>query len=147
MYMIQRKCVIHDHVCAQLDALGGGGAPLLAAGIGVADVKRLWHKLNDRIFYDDILPPTGSQQISFARLLQLLADRRVKRITMLSDGKVAIVEVTCIVDFLSLALCLCRVCWQECGEAADHGAYKISMLSGDGIDCRGRSCRAGCCSA
>ena len=39
-------------------------------------------------------PPTGSQQISFARLLQLLQDRRVKRITMLADGKVAIVEVS-----------------------------------------------------
>jgi hypothetical protein len=50
-------------------------------------------QLQDRIFYDDILPPTGSQQISFARLLQLLQDRRVKRITMLADGKVAIVEV------------------------------------------------------
>lgn len=105
-YMILKKYVIHDHVCSQLDALGGGGAPLLAAGIGVADVKRLWHKLNDRIFYDDILPPTGSQQISFARLLQLLADRRVKRITMLSDGKVAIVEVTCILEYLSLAVSL-----------------------------------------
>ena len=35
----------------------------------------------------------GSQQISYARLLQLLGERRVKRITMLADGKVAIVEV------------------------------------------------------
>jgi hypothetical protein len=57
-------------------------------------MKPMLVNLQDRIFYDDILPPTGSQQISFARLLQLLQDRRVKRITLLADGKVAIVEVS-----------------------------------------------------
>lgn len=36
---------------AQLDALGGlpgAGAPLLAAGVGVTDAKRIWHKLQVR---------------------------------------------------------------------------------------------------
>lgn len=77
--------------------------------------------VQDRIFYDDILPPTGSQQISFARLLQLLADRRVKRITLLADGKVAIVEVGCcsacsigVVDFNYPYVLLTQCCkWQS----------------------------------
>ena len=62
--------------------------------LGIQDVKRQFKKLQDRIFYDDILPPTGSQQISYARLIMLLGEKRVKRITLLSDGKVAIVEAS-----------------------------------------------------
>ena len=57
------------------------------------DIKRQYKKLQDRVFYDDILPPTGSQQISYARMMMLLGEKQVKRITMLSDGKIALVEV------------------------------------------------------
>lgn len=67
--------------------------PIMAAGFGLKDVKRQWKKWQDKVFYDDILPPTGSQQISYARLMMLLTERKVKRIIMLADGKVAIVEV------------------------------------------------------
>jgi len=50
-------------------------------------------KLYDRVYYGDVLPPVGSVRMSYARFLDLLHQRRVKRITVLGDGAAAIVEV------------------------------------------------------
>lgn len=47
----------------------------------------------DRVNYGDVLPPVGSVRMSYARFLDLLQQKRVKRITVLGDGAVAIVEV------------------------------------------------------
>eukprot|EP00208_Stichococcus_sp_RCC1054_P005895 CAMPEP_0206144500 /NCGR_PEP_ID=MMETSP1473-20131121/24271_1 /ASSEMBLY_ACC=CAM_ASM_001109 /TAXON_ID=1461547 /ORGANISM="Stichococcus sp, Strain RCC1054" /LENGTH=933 /DNA_ID=CAMNT_0053540335 /DNA_START=302 /DNA_END=3104 /DNA_ORIENTATION=- len=52
-----------------------------------------FQKVRDFVLYDNFLPPTGSVQMSYSRLLHLLTEKRVKRITLLSDGKCAIVEV------------------------------------------------------
>ena len=46
-----------------------------------------------QVYYGDILPPVGSQQISYARFMDLVHRKRVKRIVLMSDGKVAMVEV------------------------------------------------------
>jgi hypothetical protein len=53
---------------------------------GIKDIK-------DRIYYGDLFPPLGSFQISYARLLQLLAQKKIKRLVLLSDGRTAVVEV------------------------------------------------------
>ena len=46
-----------------------------------------------QVYYGDILPPVGSQQISYARFMDLVQRKRVKRVVLMSDGKVAMVEV------------------------------------------------------
>ena len=60
---LTRLLFVSHHV--QLEELiaeqhGAGGAPVAAAAMfGVKDLKRAYKKLQDRVFYDDILPPTG----------------------------------------------------------------------------------------
>ena len=80
--------------CCGVTSSAARSCRVRARSAGGQDLKRGWKKVEDRIFYDDILPPTGSQQISYARMMMLLGEKRVKRITLLSDGKIAIVEVT-----------------------------------------------------
>lgn len=53
------------------------------------DAKRIY----DKVYYGDVFAPTGSFQLSYARLLELLAKRKVKRLILLSDGRTAVVEV------------------------------------------------------
>eukprot|EP00889_Picochlorum_renovo_P004218 jgi/Picre1/31248/NNA_006602.t1 len=50
-------------------------------------------RLYDKVYYGDLFAPTGSFQLSYARLLELLYKRKVKRLVLLSDGKSAIVEI------------------------------------------------------
>ena len=72
------------------------GAPATdAAGLDafVASLKSSGKRLYDRVYYGDVFPPTGSFQLSYARLLELLATRKVKRLVLLSDGRACIVEV------------------------------------------------------
>lgn len=59
----------------------------------VANVKKSGKQFYDRVYYGDVFPPTGSFQLSYARLLDLLTKRKVKRLILLSDGRSAIVEV------------------------------------------------------
>jgi cell division protease FtsH len=59
----------------------------------LSDLKKSGKQLYDRVYYGDVFPPTGSFQLSYARLLELLAKRKVKRIALLSDGRACIVEV------------------------------------------------------
>ena len=58
-----------------------------------ANLKKQGKRLHDRVYYGDVFPPTGSFQLSYARLLELLAKRKVKRLMLLSDGRAAIVEI------------------------------------------------------
>ena len=56
-------------------------------------VKSTGKRLYDKVYYGDLFAPTGSFQLSYARLLELLHRRKVKRLILLSDGKSAIVEM------------------------------------------------------
>ncbi len=56
-------------------------------------VKSSGKRLYDKVYYGDLFAPTGSFQLSYARLLELLHRRKVKRLILLSDGKSAIVEM------------------------------------------------------
>ena len=58
-------------------------------------VGKAWKRLKgirDKIYYGDVLPPVGSQQLSYARFLEMLAEREIKRVTLLDQGKIALVE-------------------------------------------------------
>lgn len=59
----------------------------------IASLKKQGKKIYDRVYYGDVFPPTGSFQLSYARLLELLAKKKVKRLVLLSDGRTAIVEI------------------------------------------------------
>lgn len=72
------------------------GAPLAAVNLSNLSPKKVtaaFKSLKDKVYYGDILPPVGSQQISYARFMDLLHDKRIKRVILLSDGKIAMVEV------------------------------------------------------
>ena len=56
-------------------------------------IKSSGKRLYDKVYYGDLFAPTGSFQLSYARLLELLHRRKVKRLILLSDGKSAIVEM------------------------------------------------------
>lgn len=61
-----------------------------------------WLRIKDKFYPQDSLPPVGDATISYSRLLELLAQRRVKRLTILNEGRDAIVEVpvpNCANDF------------------------------------------------
>ena len=71
-------------------------APIAALSLGnvsFGKLKKQFNSVKDRIYYGDILPPVGSQQLSYARFMDLMHDKKVKRVILLSDGKVAMVEI------------------------------------------------------
>ena len=55
--------------------------------------KRLGRKLADKIFWEDVMPRVGSLEMSYANFLDMLEQRLVRRIHILADGNVALVEV------------------------------------------------------
>ncbi|KAK9817951.1 hypothetical protein WJX72_004798 [[Myrmecia] bisecta] len=59
----------------------------------LGNIRTTLKKFYDRIYYGEVLPPIGSGQMSYARFLQRLANKEVKRITLMADGRVALVEV------------------------------------------------------
>ena len=59
----------------------------------VSNLKSGAKRVYDKVYYGDLFAPTGSFQLSYARLLELLHKRKVKRLVLLSDGKTAIVEI------------------------------------------------------
>lgn len=61
--------------------------------LNLEKLQKQYKALRDRVYYGDALPPVGSQQLSYARFMELLADKRVKRIMLLADGQIALVEV------------------------------------------------------
>lgn len=64
--------------------------PLSVLFLGGRDVFRAAESL---CLAGDVLPPVGSVRMSYARFLDLMNQRRVKRVSILGDGAVAIVEV------------------------------------------------------
>lgn len=88
---MNRQCLVLLQAGLLLSA-----APFAAVNLSTlspSNVKAMYKSLRDKVYYGDILPPVGSQQISYARFMDLLHDKRIKRIILLSDGKVAMVEV------------------------------------------------------
>jgi hypothetical protein len=80
-------------VQAKLLVAGAPFAALNAASLSPKGIISSFKAFKDRVYYGDILPPVGSQQISYARFMDLMHDKKVKRVILLSDGKVALVEV------------------------------------------------------
>lgn len=77
-------------------------APFAAISFeSIGNIRKSFQEFKDRIYYGETLPPVGSLSLSYARFLELLAERRVKRIIIMSDGKIAMVEVTHSLTFLS----------------------------------------------
>ncbi|CAD7700913.1 unnamed protein product [Ostreobium quekettii] len=68
-------------------------APL--AALSLKDIKKNVKELSDRVYFGsgEYLPIVGTMRMSYGRLIQLLKDKRVKRIFLMADGQVAIVEV------------------------------------------------------
>ena len=56
-------------------------------------ITKLWTRFQDSINFEEILPPIGSQQLSYAKFLQLLSHRKIKRIILMDNATCAIVEV------------------------------------------------------
>ena len=50
-------------------------------------------KISSKIYYEDVVPNVGSLEMSYAKFLDLLEQRLVRRIHILADGNVAVVEV------------------------------------------------------
>ena len=71
-------------------------APFAAINFeSLKNVKQTFQDFSDKIYYGETLPPVGSLTLSYAKFLDLLEARQVKRITLMADGKVALVEVPC----------------------------------------------------
>ena len=69
-------------------------APFAAINFeSLLNFKKTFQEFSDKIYYGETLPPVGSLTLSYSKFLDLLEARRVKRITLLADGRVAIVEV------------------------------------------------------
>ena len=69
-------------------------APFAAINFeNLKDLKKAFQSFSDKIYYGEVLPPVGSLSLSYSKFLELLEARQVKRITILADGKVALVEV------------------------------------------------------
>lgn len=58
------------------------------------DIGKSARKLYDRIYYGEVLPPVGAAEMSYARLLEHLENKTVKRIVLLADSRYALVEVS-----------------------------------------------------
>ena len=71
----------------------GAGEAATSSPLNLKNLQNQYKALRDRVYYGDALPPVGSQQLSYARFMELLADKRVKRIMLLADGQIALVEV------------------------------------------------------
>lgn len=69
-------------------------APFAAINFeSLKNIKKTFQEFSDKIYYGETLPPVGSLTLSYSKFLDLLEARQVKRITLLADGKVALVEV------------------------------------------------------
>ena len=84
-------------------------APFAAINFeSLKDIKKTFQDFSDKIYYGETLPPVGSLTLSYSKFLDLLEARQVKRITLMADGKVALVEVPCMhlnCHFLPHAVC------------------------------------------
>lgn len=84
------------------------------------DIGKSARKLYDRIYYGEVLPPVGAAEMSYARLLEHLENKTVKRIVLLADSRYALVEVSYV------------PCWHEAfGKrlATHHHQLNFSWMS------------------
>lgn len=69
-------------------------APFAAMSFrSLKDIKKSFQEFSDKVYYGETLPPVGSLSLSYAKFLDLMEARQVKRITLMADGKIALVEV------------------------------------------------------
>ena len=65
----------------QRHALRAGAALPLAAisweNFAPGNIKKGFTTFRDRVYYGDVLPPVGSQTLSYARMLEMLSQRKV----------------------------------------------------------------------
>ena len=84
-------------------ALSLGAVRSALRDISVEKLVGAWKSFLDSGNYAMILPPVGSQQLSYAKFLQLLSHRKIKRIILMDNATCAIVEVGCLLaPFLEL---------------------------------------------
>ena len=80
--------------CCGLQAKAIAIAPFAAISLDrFKDIGKSARKLYDRIYYGEVLPPVGSAEMSYARLLENLENKTIKRIVLLADSRYALVEV------------------------------------------------------
>ncbi|GMH32625.1 hypothetical protein BSKO_00459 [Bryopsis sp. KO-2023] len=65
------------------------------AALSLKDIKKTFKDFYDRVYFGsgEFLPIVGTMRMSYGRLIQLLQEKKVKRIYLMADGQVAIVEV------------------------------------------------------
>lgn len=82
-------------------------APFAALSLdSLGNIQKSFQDFKDRIYYGETLPPVGSLSLSYSRFLELLAERRVKRIIIMADGKIAMVEVMVLPCCAYFVLCV-----------------------------------------
>lgn len=80
-------------------------APFAAINLeSLKDIKKTFQSFSDKIYYGEVLPPVGSLSLSYSKFLDLMDARHVKRITILAEGRVALVEVKLVHSWLLLYL-------------------------------------------
>lgn len=98
-------------------------APLAAINFeSLKNIKKTFQDFSDKIYYGETLPPVGSLTLSYSKFLDLLEARQVKRITLLADGKVALVEVPCMRHLQSHAVDSIRL---QCIALLSGSMYSI----------------------
>ena len=111
-------------------------APLVAGSFDKAKefggvLKNAWKAVEERIFFERLVPPVGMETISYARFMELMFHMKVKRIVILAEGTAAIVEVM---------LCICfNSCCLQWLLFADAQCNKDSAACA----CRDAPCRVG----
>ena len=59
----------------------GAALPLAAINwenFAPGNIKKGFTTFRDRVYYGDVLPPVGSQTLSYARMLEMLSQRKVR---------------------------------------------------------------------
>ena len=89
-------------------------------------LAKAWSRFMDTVNYAEILPPVGSQQLSYAKFLELLSKRKIKRIILMDNATCAIVEVrpgrsACVRSLL----CHCRISSNLCCPGPCGGLCRI----------------------
>ena len=87
--MLQAKAM----AMVPLAALSVGSYNLSLKDLTFGKLVKAWKRFADTANYAEILPPLGSQQLSYAKFLELLSHRQIKRIILMDNATCAIVEV------------------------------------------------------
>lgn len=69
------------HVVQRRAARMGAALPLAAINwenFMPGNIKKGFTTFRDRVYYGDVLPPVGSQTLSYARMLEMLSQRKVR---------------------------------------------------------------------